>query len=289
MYTHKMPKVGAHVSAAVSLELSFKRAKDIGAQCTQIFVSPPQQWTQTPHEKSEVLRYREEMKKCGISSNFIHGTYLINLASDNLDHLKKSIDWLSYGLDLAGKLGMEGVIFHTGSHKGSGLSQTINQITKAIANILNKATPTSDATPYLILENSAGGGNSIGSKLSELGQIIKLVGEGKLKVCLDTCHAYAAGYDVKSPIGLRSTLEEFEQEIGLNNLVAIHANDSKFDLGSAKDRHENIGEGFIGKEGFENIINHPKLKHLPFILEVPGFGNSGSDADNIKILKSLIR
>lgn len=281
----KMPKIGAHVSAAVSLELSFDRAQKIGAECTQIFISPPQQWFQTKHDDEELERYRRKTKETGIKPNFIHGTYLINLGTKNPEHLQKSVDWLMYALHTAAKMGSDGVIFHLGSHKGVGFEKALPQIAKALRVILNPE----EKTPYLILENSAGAGGSIGSKFSELGRILKEVGSDRLKVCLDTCHAYAAGYDIKSPIGLKSALEEFEEEAGLENLVAIHANDAKFDLGSGKDRHENIGEGFIGREGFENIINHPKFADLPFILEVPGYAGTGPDDENIQNLKSLIR
>lgn len=278
-----MPRVGAHVSAAVSLEKSFDKATDIGAEATQIFISPPQQWFQTKHSEEEILRYKDAQKQTGIEPNFIHGTYLINLATAKPEHLQKSIDWLKYAMNLCRDLGMEGIIFHTGSHRGIGFEKVVDQIAQALIVILNA----SEGSHYLILENSAGTGGSIGSKFSELGALIKKVNNPRLKVCLDTCHLYAAGYDIKTLIGLHSTLEEFEKEVGLQNLVAIHANDCKFDLGSNKDRHENIGEGFLGIEGFTNLINHPSLKDIPFILEVPGFTDTGPDEENIKKLKGL--
>jgi deoxyribonuclease-4 len=323
-----MPKIGAHVSAAVSLETSFTKAKNIGAECMQIFVSPPQQWLQTKHDEAEVERFVQAQKESEIGPNFIHGTYLINLGTSSPKHLQKSIDWLIWAMGMADKLGIEGVIFHTGSHKGVGFEKVKGQIVNALSVILNASEGSQDLNsnleiprsskqslpsnegrndkkkPYLILEISAGAGGSIGSTFHELGQILKLVQDDKeevqdgtptplspdrLKVCLDTCHAFAAGYDVKSLIGLNDVLEEFEQEIGLQNLVAIHANDTKFDLKSGKDRHENIGDGFIGKEGFENMLNHPKLEDIPFILEVPGYTDNGPDSENIQTLKSLIK
>ena len=127
----------------------------------------------------------------------------------------------------------------------------------------------------------------MGRSFSELGQILKGVKNNKLKVGLDTCHLYASGYDVKTPAGLKKTLEEFDSEIGLENLSIIHANDSKFELGAHRDRHANIGEGFIGKDGFKNLLNNPLLKDIPFILEVPGFTNNGPDKENVELLKSL--
>jgi apurinic endonuclease APN1 len=147
-----------------------------------------------------------------------------------------------------------------------------------------------DATPddaWLILENSAGMGGAIGSKFAELGRIIRDVGSERVKVCLDTCHTFAANYDVATRAGLDSTMAEFDKEIGLDRLVAVHANDSKAPLGGGLDRHANIGEGHIGREGFLNILSHPAFSDMPFLLEVPGFDNEGPDAQNVAILKEL--
>lgn len=295
--------IGAHVSAAVSLELSFNKATEIGAQATQIFISPPRQWFQGKHNKEEIDRYKLKQIETGITPNFIHGTYLVNLGTSDQNHLQKSIDWLIYSMNMAAELEMEGVIFHLGSHKGVGFEKVLDQVIKSLIVILETTKlsiesqkrdaigPSDlqlDMGPSLILENSAGAGATIGDNFKELGQIIKRVGDARLKVCLDTCHAYAEGYDVKTKEGLDKTLEEFDKEIGLEKLAVIHANDSKFALGSNKDRHANIGEGFIGLDGFTNLVNHPKLENIPFILEVPGFSGKGPDAENVQKLKSLI-
>lgn len=279
-----MPKIGAHVSAAVSLEKSFDKAKLIGAECTQIFISPPQQWFQTKHDDSEIERFKKATAESGIGANFIHGTYLVNLGTQNEDHLTKSIDWLTFALDISDKLGTRGVIFHPGSHKGVGFDQILKQIEFALKKVFEK---TRSTKTFLILETSAGAGNVIGDKFSELGQILKAVDHPRLKICLDTQHVFVAGYSIHEKLGLEEVLEEFDFEIGLNNLVAIHANDSKVEFGTNRDRHENIGEGFIGKETFANMINHPKLAEIPFILEVPGFEKSGPDKQNIDLLKGL--
>ena len=283
-----MPIIGAHVSAAGSLELSFDKASEMGAECTQIFLSPPRQWFYHKHDQAEILRYKEAAKTTGIGPNFIHGTYLINLATEKKDHLQKSIDWLIYSLNMAGELGISGIIFHTGSHQGRGFEVVSDQIAKTISIIIQQCyTSDVEHKPYLILENSAGAGGSVGRNFSELGQILKKVKNKRLKVCLDTAHAYTSGYDIKTNEGLKKVLAEFDKEIGLENLVAIHANDSKFDIGTNRDRHENIGDGFIGKDGFKNLISHPKLKNIPFITEVPGYEGNGPDKKNVDILKSL--
>lgn len=309
-----MPIIGAHVSAAVALSESLVRADHIGAQTTQIFISPPQQWSYTHHHQQEINNYLNRVKEFGIQPNFIHGTYLINLGTDNPAHLKKSIDWLTYGLETAGKLQIKGVIFHTGSHKGRGFESVKDQIIESIQLILSKHVaggasggPTTSARsdegartsvggnerqdprlvkPYLILENAAGAGGVIGS-FQEIGEIIKGVGDERVKFCLDTQHTFAAGYDLRSKDSIENLISTIDHHIGWDNLVAIHCNDSKTELGSNRDRHENIGEGFIGKEAFKLMLNHPKFADLPFILEVPGFSGNGPDRENIDLLKSL--
>lgn len=278
-----MPLVGAHVSAAGSLVLSLERAQNIGAECTQIFLTPPQRWLESPLKPGVAEKYKAQVKTSGITENFVHGVYLGNLGTQNPEHLQKSISWLTYALNTCGELGIKGVIFHTGSHKGVGFEAVLKQVCQSIEKVL-KGSPNET---QLILELAAGAGDVIGDNFSELGQILKKVRNNRVKICLDTCHAYASGYDVKTKEALDKTLEELDREVGLNNLVAIHANDSKFDIGSKKDRHANIGEGFIGKEGFENMLNHPKLKDIPFILEVPGFADNGPDKENVDLLKSL--
>ncbi len=277
-----MPKVGAHVSAAGSLDLSFNRAEELGAECTQIFITPPQQWVQISHPEEEIQKYRAKAQESGIGPNFIHAVYLVSLATPNQEHLQKSVNWLIYSQKTAEKLGIGGTIFHIGSYKGTTQEQAIGQVVQAIKAILSQ---TGEAN--LILENSAGAGNLIGDTLEELGQIIKAVNNPRLKVCLDTQHAFASGYDLRTKEKVEEWVEVINREIGVEKLVAIHANDSKTELGSKKDRHENIGQGYIGLEGFRALINHPKLQNVPFILEIPGEAGQGPDKNNVELLKSL--
>lgn len=277
-----MTKIGAHVSAAGSLDLAFDRALEIGAECTQIFISPPQQWFKKVYSQENILQYRQKAIHTGIGPNFIHGAYLINLASENPLNVAKSVDWLIYSQRTAEQLGIEGTIFHIGSSGKMERNQALDQVTKAIYKILEK---TGDA--QLILETSAGAGNTIGDEFFELGKIIKDLKDPRVKVCLDTQHIFASGYDIRTKKGLEKTMEEFDREVGVDLIVAIHTNDSKTELGSHRDRHENIGEGLIGKESFTQILNHPTFKNLPFIIETPGFANTGPDEKNIQILKSL--
>jgi deoxyribonuclease-4 len=216
---------------------------------------------------------------------FVHGVYLINLATTDQTMLLRSTSSLKSALTSCSNLGIKGVIFHLGSHKGQGLDAVFAQICKATQEVL-EATP---EDTWFILENSAGAGGNIGSRFPDLGRIIREVGSDRVKVCLDTQHSYAAGYDLSSAEGLELAMTEFEREVGFDRLVAVHANDSKVELGSGRDRHENIGEGHIGIDGFRRILRHRGFADVPFLLEVPGFGTDakGPDKENVDILKRL--
>lgn len=249
----------------------------------QIFASAPQMWRPVSHSDEAVDAFRRQRSDCGIEHVFIHAIYLINLGSEDSALLGRSIEALTHVLQVADRIEARGVIFHTGSHKGAGFDAALPRVVEALSRVL-------DYTPShtrLIVENSAGMGGSIGSRFSELGAILRGVGSDRLEVCLDTCHLFAAGYELRTPEGLAATLAEFDREVGLNKLVAIHANDSKGALGGGKDRHENIGEGQIGLEGFATFIAHPAIAALPLILEVPGFDGGGPDRENIDRLKRL--
>jgi len=279
-------RIGAHVKTAGGLPTAFERAQAIGAEAIQIFGSSPQMWRTTSHSPEDIERFRALMVETGIGPVFIHGTYLVNLASADPANLARSVGNLKYSMSLCAAIGASGVIFHVGSHKGSGFVAVLPQMVASIRDVLG-ATP-SDSR--LVLENSAGMGGSVGSKFAELGAIIREVGRplaDRVQVCFDTEHAYAASYDVASQAGLAATMAEFEREVGLAKLVAVHANDSKIPLGGGVDRHENIGEGHIGRQGFENIMRHPAFREVPFLLEVPGFEGDGPDKPNVDILREI--
>lgn len=276
-------KIGAHVSGAGGLDLAFGRATDIGAECFQIFLSAPQRWMD-PEIKPEVIeKFKANAKESGIGPNFVHGSYLINLGAESKEHLEKSITWLRYGLNSCAKLGIQGVIFHIGSHKGNGFEIAKHQVADSIKKILSTTPP----DVQLILETSAGAGGNIGGNFDEIGELIKLSNDKRVKVCLDTAHVFASGVDLKTESGVAEAVRQFDQKIGLENLVVIHANDSKVEFGSNRDRHENIGEGFIGIDGFKNILANKAFQDIPFILEVPGFEDNGPDKANIDLLKKI--
>ena len=276
-------KLGAHVSTAGGLANAIDRAVEIGAEAIQIFGSPPQSWRVTEHSDADVERFRARMAETGIEPAFIHGAYLVNLATADPALLTRSTGSLKFSLKLCSRIGAGGVIFHVGSHKGSGFDAVVGQIIDSVRAVL-EATP-EDA--HLVFENSAGMGGSVGSKFAELGAIMRGVSSPRVKACLDTQHCYAAGYDVATGEGLEATIDEFEREVGLDALVAVHANDSKIRLAGGVDRHENIGEGEIGRDGFLAIMRHPALRAVPFLLEVPGFEGKGPDKENLDILREL--
>ena len=275
-------KLGAHVSASGGVSKSIDRALDIGAEAIQIFASSPRAWKFNHPKPEEVERFRKKSEESGIGPCYIHGSYLVNIGGSE-DQLQKSIDCLVNNMSAAGEIGAEGVIFHGGSHKGKGFDAVLNQAANCLTQVLEK----SPDNVWLCLENSAGMGAHIGSSFREIGRILKVVDHPNLKVCLDTEHCFAAGYNLAVPEELDKVIAEFDSEIGLDKLVAVHANDAKVELGSGVDRHENIGEGYIGISGFESILGNTAFKNVPFFLEVPGFDGNGPDKENLDRLKTI--
>lgn len=278
-------KIGAHVSAAGKLDHALDRAAEIGAEAVQIFLSGPQGWRVKSINESDATTYRIKSEQTGITPTFFHGVYLINLGTPNAENLVKGIDSLVKYQTAAAMLDCEGTIFHVGSHRGAGFDTVLPQVVRSFHEVLEK-TPEG---PSLIIENSAGMGQSIGSSFSEIGRIIEEVGSERVKVCLDTQHSFANGYNVATMEGLDDVISEFDKEIGLDRLVAVHANDSKCPFMGGIDRHENIGEGYIGLEGFKSIMEQPAFENVPFLLEVPGFDRNGPDKKNIEMLKEMRR
>ncbi len=275
-------KIGAHVSSKKPFSEAVSRAADIGCECMQVFVNAPQRWNPIEIENIEFEKFRELNKKEKINPIIIHSIYLINLASSNSFFYESSIKSLVDDMEKADKIGAMGVNFHVGSTKGAEFSQVIPKVVDAIKEILKK----SPKNPYLILENSAGSGNIIGDTIEELAEIVDAVGSDRLKITLDTAHAFGSGYDLSTKEGFDQLLDKIDKQMGLDRLICLHLNDSLVELNSKKDRHADIGEGFIGKEAFKYIVNHPKLKDICGIIETPSNKGRG-DVDNIQILKEL--
>ena len=277
-------KLGAHVSTAGGLEKAIDRAQEMGAETIQIFASSPRGWAFRPILEERVIAFREKSEATDIAPAFLHGIYLVNLGG-GAELVRKSVDSLSDHMNAAGQIGAAGVIFHCGSHKGAGFDAVHDQVISALREVLSR----SPADVWLIIENSAGMGDHIGASFEEIGRLIRAIDSPRVKVCLDTQHCFAAGYNLADAGGIDAAMEEFDREIGLRRLVAVHANDSKVGLDSGVDRHENIGEGHMGLGGFEVIIGHPAFRKVPFLLEVPGFDNKGPDKENLDRLKAVRR
>lgn len=276
-------QIGAHVSSSGGVDQVIGRAVNIGAEAVQIFVSPPQSFAFKPIEERAVTDFKLQAKEYGVGPNALHAIYLLSLANPDQNLVRRGIQSLVSYMNAAQDLGMLGVIFHLGSHKGAGFDGVYLQLIESLKRVLDN----SPEDTYLILENSAGMGNHIGSKFSELGRIIEGLADPRVKVCLDTQHSFAAGYDLTNPEGVTAVMEEFDQVIGIGELVAIHCNDSKPPFGGAVDRHENIGEGHMGLHAFEAIVAHPAFQDLPFFLEVPGYENKGPDKQNVDVMKAI--
>lgn len=280
-YNLFMLKVGAHQSIASGYSQALERIKNIGGNCLQIFSSSPRSWNFAQINEKEKELFINHKSKFNIHPVYFHASYLINLADDGqIGHLSKKS--LIAELNLAAKLDIKGSIVHLGSYKNEKLKIKNKKLIENIKEILSK---TSKKT-FFIIENA--GNRKIGQTLEEIGKIIKDADDDRVRVCLDTCHLFSNGYKFDKPEELNNFLTKFDKLIGLAKLELWHVNDSRDKFNSGHDRHENIGQGTIGIAEFKILLNHPKTKNYPFIIETPGFKNEGPDKKNLNILKSLI-
>lgn len=276
--------IGAHVRGGCTGAV--QHALEIGAQAMQIFIGSPQSWKGPSLQQTDLRHFAGQVSENGLGPVFVHGNYLVNLAALTQEHWLKSVDNLTTALRLADHAEAAGLIFHPGSAAGLGYTQAMRRVVEALEAILEDYRGRS----RLLLEVCAGQGQTIGDRFEQFGEILSAMGhDQRLGVCWDTCHLFNAGYDVSTADGLKRTIDEFDRAVGFEWLAAIHANDSKTPLGARRDRHENIGKGCIGEEGFRRMLNHPLLRPLPWILEVPGFDGKGPDQKNIRILHRLAK
>lgn len=276
-------RVGAHVSCSGGLQNAITNTLNIGGNAMQIFAGSPRIWARSLYLTSDAEAFREGVTQADLNPVYIHALYLTNLASDNPELVAKSKQALITDMTNSASIGGAGVVLHIGSHQGRGWGASSTLVIESIKEVLQN-TP---AESILLLENSAGQQGKIGS-LPELKDILDAIPSPRLKVCLDTAHAFEAGYNFTTEEGLAMWLTDIEKTIGFTKIELLHLNDSKTPLGSGRDNHQNIGEGFIGSEGLARLINHPKLAHLPLILEVPGLDGSGPDKTNIDRVKALL-
>ena len=256
--------------------------QEIGAETAQIFVQSPRTWRPTNHKPETIERFKSERSRLG-APVFVHALYLVNLASENEEFYRKSIETMCMTMDVACQIEAGGVIFHIGSHHGSGFESALERVAGAMEEILEH---TSDTT-WLLMENSAGGGGSVGRSIEELAALQERLGRHeRLGVCLDSCHLYVSGWDVTERAELDHLVAELERLIGLDRLRALHINDAKAPLGSNRDRHENIGQGVMG-EKLGVFLSHPAFADLPALLETPGPDGHGPGAAEVTALREL--
>ncbi|MEA3313347.1 MAG: deoxyribonuclease IV [Caldisericota bacterium] len=277
--------LGAHVSIAGGVSNAPLRAKHIGCDTMQIFSKNQMRWHIPPLDKSEIEKFHSNIKATKIIPGTVHSSYLVNLAApDDTTHQKSILD-LSKELERAEILGIPYVVFHPGAHKGKGEKYALDKIINSIDKIfgLSKA-----KTTMLLLETTAGEGTNIGYKFEHLAYIMQHSGiPERIGICVDTCHIFAAGYDIRDKSAYNETINAIEEIIGLNRLKAIHLNDSERKLASRVDRHAEIGMGEIGLKAFEFFVNDERLKEILGILEVPG--DESGYKKNLQILRSLIK
>jgi len=275
--------VGAHLSIAGGIYESVNRAVSLECDCLQIFSRSPRTWRAKALSESDASEFRRRRQCAGLDPVVVHVPYLINLCSTETELYRRSVSEFAADLSRAARIGADYFVSHVGSHKGAGEARGLKQIASALQTILSDA----PETVPVLLENTAGSANSLGHRFDQLQAILAAVDRpGQVGLCLDTAHAFEAGYDVATRDGLDRTLDELDRWIGLEHLQIVHANDSKTALGSHHDRHEHIGRGHIGLEGFRIIVNHPQLRGLPFILETPIDASGGTQRD-LRTLRSL--
>ena len=276
--------IGAHISSAGGVQNVFARARAIGAEAVQIFPSAPQQWKAPAFTDEQVTEFRA-LHQASLMPVFFHGVYLVNFGSKDEALLRRSVESLTQAMRWSERLGVGGVIFHAGSHLGQGWD---DELVRNVCGLMREVLEAAPGESLLVMENNAGQGNCIGASWAELGALIRgLDNDPRVGICLDTCHALAMNYDLRTGSGCQEAMESFDKEIGLERLVAVHANDSKMPLGGMRDRHENIGDGHIGLDGFAAVMGHPAFRDVPFFLEVPGLDGQGPDVENVMRLKAI--
>ena len=274
--------IGAHVSSSGGIDSAIGRAVDMGADSVQVFTQSPRTWRPTNHDPAAFDRFRERRDEAGIDGVFCHALYLCNLAAPKDDVYDKSVAAMRNTMEVASAIGADGVIFHVGSHLGAGMAKGLERVLPAMEQVLEL----SDDATWLLVENSAGAGGTIGRSLDELTTLVDRLDHPRLGVCLDSCHLYVSGIDVTDRATLDGLLDDLDSAIGFDRLRALHVNDSKAPLGSNRDRHENIGDGLLG-ENLGVLLGHPRLQDLPAMLEVPGADGHGPNAEEIRKAKEI--
>jgi deoxyribonuclease-4 len=275
--------IGAHVSTGGGLPRAIERAEERLCDAIQIFNQSPRMWRPTAYGQDDFDAFRERFSHSPVESVFIHAVYLINVASDDAEVRRKSLQSLTHALTVGDGIGANGVVVHPGSGRGATRAKTM----KLIGDAFKRALAGSESCP-LLLENTAGTGFTVGRHADELAEAIERSGgDERLGICLDSCHLLASGHEVRQPKALSETVDEFGSAIGLERLRCLHLNDSQAPLGSNRDRHANLGDGELGEDGIRVFLGEPRFYDLPVLLEVPGPDGHGPDRDQIEIAKRL--
>lgn len=285
-----MPKLGSHMSIAGGYYRAVEAAAKAGCDCVQLFTKNNNQWRAKPITAAEIDAFQDALQRTGVSDPLSHASYLINLASPDLELRKKSVEAMVVELERAAALGIPHVVVHPGAFTTSSPEEGIAAIGVSLTEIFRR---TPDISTTVLLENTAGQGSTLGWNFEQLGAMLSLVSANRerLGVCIDTCHAFAAGYDLTTDEGFLLMTSELDRHVGLNRVKAIHLNDSKKGLGSRVDRHEHIGEGMIGISAFRRVLTHTQISNVPMYLETEkGTDDQGNDWDvvNLKRLRASI-
>jgi deoxyribonuclease-4 len=279
--------IGAHMSISGGVFNAFQHGEEVGCATIQIFTKNSNQWKAKELTSEDARKFRESQKKTGISPVVGHNAYLINLASPKKDVYDLSMEAMLVELERAELLGLPYLVIHPGAHLESGEKEGVRKIAKSVDKLHQK---TKGFKVKICLETTAGQGSTLGYRFEQLAEIIDRVKESdRLGVCYDTCHSFAAGYDIRTKKAYELTFKLFEQHIGVQHLKVIHLNDSLKDLDSRVDRHQHIGKGKIGLEGFRLIMNDKRWEKIPKILETPKEGGTAKDIENLKLLRKLVK
>ena len=272
---------GAHCSGGIKKALD--RGAELDVDALQLFVQSPRAWRFPDHDPKDLEAFRDRRVELGVGAVLVHALYLVNLASPKDEFYEKSLVTMNSTMDAASAIGAEGVIFHVGSHLGAGLEAGLERAVPAMKEILEHSTDTT----WLLMENSAGAGGTLGRSLDELVALFEACGRHeRLGVCLDSCHLWVSGYDVTDRKALDALVGELDSRIGVDRLRALHVNDAQAPLGSNLDRHANMLEGVMG-EGLGTFLAHPAFQELPAVMEVPGPDGHGPDAAEMSRLRDL--
>jgi deoxyribonuclease-4 len=278
---------GAHMSISGGIAKAFARGEQVGCEAMQIFSKSDRQWAARPLLPDDVAAFKAEQARSGIGPVVVHDSYLINLAAPADELWEKSIAAFAHELERCEQLGVPFLVTHPGAHTGSGEVAGLQREADALSRLFAEGV---GGATVVLLETTAGQGSCLGHRFEHLARLFELLPDyhQRLGVCLDSCHIFAAGYDIRTPATYAATMAEFDRLIGLARIRCLHLNDSLKDLGSRVDRHSQIGEGCIGVEGFRLLVNDPRLRDLPMIIETPKGDDMAEDRVNLALLRSLV-